>query len=121
MIASVTRMTAADGTCNLVGDMPYEIPAYTKCSSWKANSPSLQLAFRVAGDCSIQISPITDESCADPTDPATAPDSPDYDAAVHPYGKIEMRGYYHWDAAAGKFVIRSLFGVQIDDHTPKDK
>ena len=31
-----------------------------------------------------------------------------------------MRGYYTWDADTDVFSIRSLFGVQIDDHTPKD-
>ena len=121
MIVSVGRMTGTGGACDLVSGSPYEIPAYTKCTTWNTGAPELQLAFRIAGDCSIQISPITDQSCADPTDPKTAPDSPDYDDTVHPYGKIEMRGYFAWDDAAQKFVIRSLFGVQIDDHEPKDR
>ena len=120
-IASVDTMDAEDGTCSFVSGTPYEIHALTKCPSWMEASPSLQLAFRVAGDCSIQISPITDPSCADPTDPRTSPDNDAFDADVHPYGKIEMRGYYTYDVETERFAIRSLFGVQIDDHTPKDK
>ncbi|PSC75222.1 serine threonine [Micractinium conductrix] len=121
-IVSVSKMGAlgSNDVCDLAGE--FEIPALTKCTSWKEDSPSLQLAFRVAGDCSIQISPITDPSCADPTDPRTSDveGNDAYNADVHPYGKTEMRGYYTWDADTDVFSIRSLFGVQIDDHTPKD-
>ncbi|PSC75144.1 serine threonine [Micractinium conductrix] len=119
-IVSVSNMvaTSSNSACDLAG--AFEIPAYTKCSSWKADAPELQLAFRVAGDCSIQISPITDESCADPTDPKTSEDNDAFDPAVHPYGKIEMRGYYTYEPEGETFAIRSLFGVQIDDYTPKD-
>ena len=88
-IVSVSKMGAlgSNDVCDLAGE--FEIPALTKCTSWKEDSPSLQLAFRVAGDCSIQISPITDPSCADPTDPRTSDveGNDAYNADVHPYGE----------------------------------
>ena len=111
---SVTRLTGTGGTCNLDSTSPYHIPAFTKCTSWSTANPTMQLAFRVAGDCSIQISPITDKSCADPTDIAEADVTDD---TLIPYGKIEMRGYYHWDDANSKFVIRSLFDTATDPAT----
>jgi len=81
----------------------YEIKAFTKCSSWKSGSPSLQLAFEVAGDCSIQISPITDPDCADPTS-----------ETGYPYGAIQMRGYYFEDPTDGILKIRSLADTTRD-------
>ena len=79
-----------NGRCDLTGD--YEIPAFTKCESWDTVDVSMKLAFKVAGDCSIQISPITDPTCADPTDARNNPDSPLYDPDVHQYGKFGWLG-----------------------------
>ena len=57
----------------------------------------MQLAFTVYGDCSIQISPISDPTCSDPTNNAT-----------HQYGAIEQRAYFTGTNFLG-FKIRSLF------------
>jgi len=54
-------------------------------------------ALALLQECSIQISPISDSSCADPTDERTPV-----------YGAIEMRGFWMYDFADDKFKIRSL-------------
>lgn len=90
MVVSLAKMAS----CMLTSDIGYEFKTWSKCQSWRDDRPVLQLAFDIGGDCSIQISPITDPSCADPTDPRTAPNSPTYDPAVHPYGAVQMRAYY---------------------------
>lgn len=48
-VASVTTIKTQAGTdgCGLAGE--YEIKAASKCSSWKTATPTMQLAFEVAG------------------------------------------------------------------------
>ncbi|PSC74950.1 von Willebrand factor type EGF andpentraxin domain-containing 1 Flags: Precursor [Micractinium conductrix] len=116
-IVAVSQMgdLNGNGRCDLTGD--YEIPAFTKCESWDTVDVSMKLAFKVAGDCSIQISPITDPTCADPTDARNNPDSPLYDPDVHQYGKfgwlgkIGMRGYYYWNTRTARFEIGSMLNT----------
>jgi hypothetical protein len=86
-------MGAEDGTCNLT-EADYEIKSFTKCEGWGS---TLQFAFTVYGDCSIQISPISDPSCSDPSD-----------TTGHPYGAVQQRAYFFQDTA-GAWKIRSLF------------
>ncbi|PSC75061.1 peptidyl-prolyl cis-trans cyclophilin-type [Micractinium conductrix] len=108
----------------------FEIYAYSKCLTWAdpavnkdffganiGSSGTLQLALTVGGDCSILVSPITDESCANPTDPrnvdpadATNPSDPnpsalfDYIPGLPTYGQTQWRMYYK-----STTEIRSLF------------
>ena len=86
-------MGAEDGTCNLT-EADYEIKSFTECKGWGS---TLQFAFTVYGDCSIQISPISDPSCSIPTD-----------EVGHPYGAVQQRAYFYQDTA-GAWKIRSLF------------
>ncbi|KAL4447462.1 hypothetical protein ABPG75_004681 [Micractinium tetrahymenae] len=92
-IVMVGRMQS----CGLSG--AFEVKAWAKCASWAQASPAIrvQFAMEVAGDCSIDIKPITDPACSDPasSDPASS--------AGYPYSSIRLRAYYT-DAT----TIRSL-------------
>lgn len=71
---------------------PHPLPSWFVCS-W------------LLQDCSVQISPISDPSCADPTDGNT----------TYPYGALQQRAYITVDnTAGGEFVIRSLFDTTRD-------
>ncbi|PSC75080.1 CRAL TRIO domain-containing [Micractinium conductrix] len=78
-IVTTGRLTA----CALAGE--YALLAAGKCTSWLAQTPAVrvQLAFEVAADCSVEILPIADPACADPT-------SPEWPS----YGDIKMSAYY---------------------------
>lgn len=53
-------------TCDMAGTFPIKI--WSTCKSWSQATPtlSLKLELEVAGDCSINIRPITDKTCSDP-------------------------------------------------------
>ena len=92
----VGPLLGSSGACKLTSANPdYELKSYTSCTGW--DSSELQFAFTVNGDCSIQISPISDPSCADPTD-----------KDPYEYGAIQQRAYFMQDGTGG-FKIRSLF------------
>ncbi|PSC70770.1 histidine-tRNA cytoplasmic isoform B [Micractinium conductrix] len=105
-IFSVKQMPS----CGLTAGTGFELKAYTKCQTWKQTKPKLQIAFEVAGDCSMFISPITDASCADPTDNGTSPDSTAYNPKIHPHGAIQMRAYYK-----SRTEIRSVLDTENED------
>lgn len=72
-------------TCDLSGS--YLPPATSVCTTWKTQAnPTLQLSLYVKGDCSIVVSPITEDACADPL-------KADY-TGPYTYGQIQMRAYY---------------------------
>ncbi|KAL4447454.1 hypothetical protein ABPG75_004673 [Micractinium tetrahymenae] len=98
-VVAVSSVTGVDGACRLTHANPdNEIKALTKCSSW---GDTLQLAFTVYGDCSIQISPISDPSCSDTTDTST-----------YEYGAIQQRAYFYQDPASfGSYKISSLLAT----------
>jgi hypothetical protein len=93
------------GTCKLSSANPdYEIRAYTKCKGWDAGA--LKMAFTVYGDCSIQISPISDPTCAVPTHENETVSQATTDMRYE-YGAIQQRAYFMFDGTS--FKIRSLF------------
>lgn len=83
-------------TCTLSGT--YRPPATDVCATWKTGSPTVKLSLWVKGDCSIVVSPITDDSCSDPL-------KADYDVGGTPYtyGQLQMSAYYQTHT-----TIRSL-------------
>ncbi|KAL4427921.1 hypothetical protein ABPG75_002010 [Micractinium tetrahymenae] len=98
-ILSVDTMAS----CALAGT--YEVKAYTQCGSWAnggAAGQALQFAFEVAGDCAIDILPITDPTCAEPLS----------QAAGYSYGELQMRAFY--DSTT---TIRSLLASDLPTST----
>ena len=96
-VVKVGPLLGSSGACKLTSANPdYELKSYTSCTGW--DSSELQFAFTVNGDCSIQISPISDPSCSDPTT----------DGNGDQYGAVQQRAYYFQDKN-GDWKIRSLF------------
>lgn len=104
------------GSCDVdalqTTDAGYGVPAWQKCATWQSGTVTLMLALEVAGDCSINIKPIGDDTCSDPgavLDAFKLTPLTTTEKYTYTYNNLVMRAYY-----TSTTKIRSLLPSTVD-------